>query len=98
MDNASIHKVPEIQALIVSRGYKATYLPPYSPFLNPIEEFWSKIKAGVKRDCLTSTDNLSARIAESAKRVSVEDCQGWVRHSISFFDWSQCFKTVRRTN
>jgi hypothetical protein len=39
IDNAAIHKVDEIQKLIENRGYKATYLPPYSPFLNPIELF-----------------------------------------------------------
>ncbi|KAG2208189.1 hypothetical protein INT45_001260, partial [Circinella minor] len=68
LDNASIHKTDDVQKFIKTRGYKAVYLPPYSPFLNPIELFWSKLKAGVKRDCLTATDNLSARIVESAKQ------------------------------
>jgi transposase len=86
LDNAAIHKVAAVQELIESRGYKAVYLPPYSPFLNPIELFWSKVKAGVKRDCLTATDNLSARIIESAKQVTVEDCHNWIKHSVSFFD------------
>ena len=86
LDNASIHKTDDVQKFIKTRGYKAVYLPPYSPFLNPIELFWSKLKAGVKRDCLTATDNLSARIVESAKQVNVEDCQNWIRHSASFFD------------
>ncbi|EIE92185.1 hypothetical protein RO3G_16896 [Rhizopus delemar RA 99-880] len=43
MDNAAIHKVTEVKDLIASRGYKVIYLPPYSPFLNPIELFWSKM-------------------------------------------------------
>lgn len=47
MDNAPIHKTKVIQKLIEDRGYKCLYLPPYSPFLNPIEKFWSKTKAGV---------------------------------------------------
>lgn len=86
LDNASIHKVSDVQDLIKCRGYKVAYLPPYSPFLNPIELFWSKLKAGVKRDCLMATDNLSARIVESAKQVSVDDCKNWIRHSASFFE------------
>ncbi|KAI8875234.1 hypothetical protein K501DRAFT_203041, partial [Backusella circina FSU 941] len=45
-----------IQELIESCGYKTVFLPPYSLFLNPIELFWSKLKAGVKRDFLTTTD------------------------------------------
>ncbi|CEJ00962.1 hypothetical protein RMCBS344292_18454 [Rhizopus microsporus] len=86
MDNAAIHKVTEVQSLIKSRGYKATYLPPYSPFLNSIELFWSKVKDGIRRDCLTVDDNLSARIIESAKTISVDDCVNWISHLYSFFD------------
>ena len=74
MDNAAIHKVTEVQILIESRGYRATYLPPYSPFFNPIELFWSKFKDGIRRDYLTIDDNLSAGIIESAKIISVDDC------------------------
>ncbi|ORE05654.1 hypothetical protein BCV72DRAFT_208896 [Rhizopus microsporus var. microsporus] len=80
-----IHKRPNIQKLIVDRGYKVAYLP-YSPFLNPIELFWAKVKARIRRDCLTATDILSERIIESAKQVTVADCQGWIKHSVSFFD------------
>ncbi|KAG1050024.1 hypothetical protein G6F43_007677 [Rhizopus delemar] len=47
MDNTPIHKPKVIQKLIEDRGYKCLYLPSYSPFLNPIEKFWSKAKAGV---------------------------------------------------
>ncbi|KAI8877517.1 hypothetical protein K501DRAFT_138918, partial [Backusella circina FSU 941] len=75
-----------VQELTESCVYKAVYLPPYSPFLNSIELFWSKVKASVKRDFLTESDNLSARITESAKQVAVGDCQGWIRNSTSFFD------------
>lgn len=49
MGNAPIHKPVKIGEFIKSRGYKCVYLAPYSPFLNPIEEFWSKVKAGIKR-------------------------------------------------
>lgn len=86
MDNATIHKTDEIRNYIQERGYKAAYLPPYSPFLNPIEEFWAKVKTGVRRDCLTVKGNLSERITEAAKLVTIEDCQGYIRHSMSFFD------------
>jgi transposase len=86
MDNASIHKAPEIVKMIEDRGYKCAYLPPYSPFLNPIEEFWAKLKGGIRRNGLSSSDNLSMKIVESAKKISDSNCQGWIRHSISFFD------------
>ncbi|KAG1204562.1 hypothetical protein G6F35_011991 [Rhizopus arrhizus] len=42
MDNSPIHKPNKVRECIEKRGYKCVYLPPYSPFLNHIEEFWSK--------------------------------------------------------
>lgn len=86
MDNASIHKKPEIQKLIEERGYKLAFLPPYSPFLNPIEEFWAKVKAGVRRSRLSTKDILSDRIKESSNLVTLSDLEGWVKHSVSFFE------------
>jgi transposase len=86
MDNAAIHKATEFNGQIASHRYKAIYLPPYSPFLNPIEPFWSKFKRGIRRDCLNANDNLSTRIIESVKTVSVDDCVNWINHSYSFFD------------
>ncbi|KAG2199315.1 hypothetical protein INT47_012949 [Mucor saturninus] len=85
MDNAPIHKPFAIKALIEERGYKYVYLPPYSPFLNPIEEFWSKVKSGIKRNPLDTGDLLTPRIMESITNVTLQDCRGWIRHSVSFF-------------
>ncbi len=39
MDNAPIHTADDIDEMISKRGYKSIYLPPYSPELNPIENF-----------------------------------------------------------
>ena len=86
MDNAPIHTSEEVKTLITSRGYHCVYLPPYSPFLNPIEEMWSKIKLGVRRDEVSNKDTLIPRITEAAKTVTVSDCIGWINHSVSFFE------------
>ncbi|KAG1201467.1 hypothetical protein G6F70_003144 [Rhizopus microsporus] len=50
MDNASVHKPNKVRECIEKRGYKCVYLPPYSPFLNPIEEFWSKSLKNIALD------------------------------------------------
>ncbi|CEP16742.1 hypothetical protein [Parasitella parasitica] len=86
MNNASIHKTPDTVAEIERRGYRILFLPPYSPFLNPIEEFWSKVKYGVKRHPFDKNSTLTQRILESTKAVTLSDCNGWIRHSVSFFD------------
>lgn len=49
MDNAPIHTSDNIRKFIESRGYGCVYLPPYSPELNPIEQFWSAVKSKLKR-------------------------------------------------
>lgn len=50
MDNAPIHTAKVTGEIIEESGYKYIYLPPYSPELNPIEQFWSVVKSGVKRE------------------------------------------------
>ncbi|KAG0848086.1 hypothetical protein G6F17_011958 [Rhizopus arrhizus] len=49
MDNAPIHK--EIEDILNERNkdYKCVYLPPYSPELNPIEQFWALVKRKIRR-------------------------------------------------
>ncbi|KAG2195265.1 hypothetical protein INT46_001996 [Mucor plumbeus] len=73
--------------LIHSRGYKPLFMPPYSPFLNPIE-CWSKIKQNIQRNPLKKGDELKPRIVEACKTVTVEDCQGWIRHAETY--WDRC--------
>ena len=86
MDNASIHKAPEIRELILNGGYKCVFLPTYSPFLNPIRELWSKVTYCVKRTPFETGDTLTPRIIEAGKQVTQEDWQGWTRHSVSKFE------------
>ncbi|KAG0438237.1 hypothetical protein DMUE_3210 [Dictyocoela muelleri] len=49
MDNASIHKTAEVREALALKNYILMFLPPYSPQLNPIEEFFSCFKAKVKQ-------------------------------------------------
>jgi len=49
MDNASFHHSKRIKEIYANAGVKLVYLPPYSPDLNPIEEFFSEFKAFIKR-------------------------------------------------
>ena len=85
MDNAPIHTPAKVRDLVESRGYKCLYLPPYSPFLNPIEEFWAKVKAGIRRNALSADDRLIDGICDSVRYVTRADCQAWIRQVRSFF-------------
>jgi hypothetical protein len=67
-DNASIHTAAAVRALVENRGYNCLYLPRLSPLLNPIEEFWPKRKAGIRRTPLSADGQLSDRICESVNK------------------------------
>ena len=48
MDNVPFHKNLEIKNMIEAKGHMLLFLPPYSPFLNPIENMFSKWKQVIK--------------------------------------------------
>jgi transposase len=50
MDNASFHHTDGILQMCEDAGVILLYLPPYSPDLNPIEEFFAELKAFIKRN------------------------------------------------
>ena len=48
LDNARFHQSAKTRELIEAAGCKLLFLPPYSPDLNPIEEWWAILKAKIK--------------------------------------------------
>jgi transposase len=48
MDNATFHTSAATKQIIESAGCKLLYLPPYSPDLNPIEQYWAITKNRLK--------------------------------------------------
>jgi transposase len=50
MDNTSFHHSDPIAEICADIGVKLVYLPPYSPDLNSIEEFFSEFKAFIRRN------------------------------------------------
>lgn len=81
MDNCSIHKSHPMFRKIESRGYRVVYLPPYSPELNPIEQFWAIVKGKMKRHRLMTEENLSSRIADACNDIHFSDLYGFCDHS-----------------
>lgn len=80
MDNVPFHKKQEIKDFITESGHNYVYLPPYSPFLNPIENMFSKWKNGVKKRKSQSEDELYENIHAAAGDISNEDCQNYFLH------------------
>ncbi|KAG0776658.1 hypothetical protein G6F22_012420 [Rhizopus arrhizus] len=88
MDNAPIHSSTDIGKYIHSRGYRYAYLPPYSPELNPIEQFWSVVKSKVKRNKFLEKESLMTRIGEACDSLYLSDFKSFVFHS------AKCFGTL----
>ncbi|KAI7876055.1 hypothetical protein K492DRAFT_135768 [Lichtheimia hyalospora FSU 10163] len=90
MDNAPIHTASDISKYIENRRYQCLYLPPYSPELNPIEQFWSVCKSKLKREKLLDDETLSSRIADACNHIYISDCEGFCRYSAARLD--DCMK------
>lgn len=80
MDNASVHKGAEIEALITAAGARLIYLPPYSPDFSPIENCWSKIKSLLRSIGARTYPDLVKAIAQAFEQVSLNDIRGWFTH------------------
>jgi transposase len=49
MDNASYHVSEQTRDLIEAKGCYLVYLPPYSPNLNKIENYWAILKKYIRK-------------------------------------------------
>ena len=83
-DNGPIHTSQSITSLNELRGYRAISLPPYSPELNPIENFWSVIKNSMERNVFRETKDLKTRISEVSESISRKTLN-IAQHSVNNF-------------
>ena len=75
MDNVSVHKVAGVCDAIEARGAMLLYLPPYSPDLNPIEQFFPNSKRSSARRLPVRSRTcgpLSAPVSRISRRASVQ--------------------------
>jgi transposase len=56
MDNAQIHRANILYEIF--RRINVFYAPPYSPFLNPIEEYFSLVKNRLRKCKFYNRDEL----------------------------------------
>ncbi len=74
MDNLPAHKVTGVRHAIEAAGATLLYLPPYSPYFNPIEMMFSKLKAILRQAAARTIDELWDVIAESLDEFTPEEC------------------------
>jgi transposase len=91
MDNAPIHKKQDIEDIFQSTHsrqpkHHLIYLPPYSPFLDPLEEAFSVWKRYAQRSVLHSKQQLLDSIDRESTRIEPDLCRKLYEHTVSFFD------------
>jgi transposase len=74
LDNRSSHKVAGVQETLTATGATVLYLPPYSPHLNPLEKFFSKLKARLRQAAQRDIDALWKEIGELLNTLSSNEC------------------------
>ncbi|KII68218.1 hypothetical protein RF11_05462 [Thelohanellus kitauei] len=71
MDNARIHKSRVVSAYIQESNMRAEFLPPYSPQLNPIEEYFSHFENLIRHRRSQSTTR--QKLKEIATAILTND-------------------------
>ena len=88
-DNASAHR--QAQNVTCPPNVNIKWLPPYSPFLNVVENCFSQWKANIKRDLADVRESIIssphdqametlAQIAEQSAFVRAQDAAAYFRH------------------
>ena len=49
LDNASFHRKSRLVPIAEKYGHRIIFLPPYSPELNPVENFWAWLRGKLKK-------------------------------------------------
>jgi transposase len=77
LDNLSSHKVAGVTQAIIAAAAVVLFLPPYSPDLNPIEKFFSKLKARLRKAAKRDIEALWKEIGELLDTVSPNECSNF---------------------
>jgi transposase len=80
MDNLSSHKRARTRELIESSGASLTFLPPYSPDLNPIEMVFAKIKQLLRGLACRTCEALWQVMQSVLNQVTCSDARNCFRH------------------
>ena len=86
-DNVAFHRSREVRQWfeLHNQQFFNLYIAPYSPFLNPMEEFFSAWRWRVYDRQPYTRENLLVAMDLACDDVRADCFQGWVRHARAFF-------------
>ena len=84
MDNVRFHHATDVIDLIESHGHRITFLPAYSPFLNPIEELFNQLKFYCKSFNPKTPDEVFRAVELASDVISEENCRNYYKHMLTY--------------
>ena len=81
MDNLPVHKVAGVREAIEAVGAKLLLLPKYSPDLNPIELFFSKLKALLRKAAQRTIPDLFRKVRSLLATIAPTECTNYFKHA-----------------
>jgi transposase len=81
MDNLGSHKSKAVRQAIRAVGAKLLFLPKYSPDLNPIEQFFAKLKHWLRHAAARSLDELTNALKDILEKVTPNECANFLKNS-----------------
>lgn len=86
LDGAPIHRGDEFeqarQTIEAAKDVKIDFLPPYSPFLNPIELSFDALKSFLKAQKIQTRPQLVNAVHQGIRELMTPtNCEGWFEHS-----------------
>ena len=80
MANHSAHKGQRVKEHIERQGCGLSYLPPYSPDFNPIEEAFSEIKGILRKAEARTREALVEAMGSAISAISPRNARGFFDH------------------
>ncbi|KAF7689077.1 hypothetical protein CDIK_2903, partial [Cucumispora dikerogammari] len=88
LDNCRIHHYLGLKETIESLNLTLLYLPPYSPFLNPIENVFSVWKNAVIRTGCKNEEELYSVISSTFLEIEPSVCEAFYRKMLRYLNKS----------
>ena len=89
MDNCSFHHRRDVIEMLNCKNINHRFLPPYSPQLNPIEEYFSHFKAVLAgiHPLPRNKEELKVRICNTINSDRIDFC-GWYNHMRKYIEYA----------
>jgi len=81
MDNLGSHRGKAVRQAIRAAGAKLFFLPKYSPDLNPIEQFFAKLKHWLRSAAERSAEAVCSAIGNILSTVTAAECSNYFQNA-----------------